>query len=174
MCWPEELVCLLTDNGVGKHKYYDHDDKQQHTREPWEVERTADNDRTAAAKPEVLIVAQLKIQVFWGVTPCSSQTSQELWCLNLQGQEIHEDEVTMILQNVRKYWPNNKVPHPERPESWIAQWHFTLCHYHTVTMPGFCIAFRLAIGRCTAMKHQHKKKHFSQKWNCRLWKPKNN
>jgi len=71
-------------------------------------------------------------QVFWGVTLCSYQPSQELWYLNLQGQEIHEDEVTMILQNVRNYWPNNTVPQPERPESWIVQWHFTLCHYHTM------------------------------------------
>ena len=160
MCWPEELVRLLTDNRVGKYEYYDHDHKQQHTREPWEVEKTADNDRTATAKPDVLIVAQPKIQVFWGVTLCSSQPSQKLWYINLQGQELHEDEVIIILQNVRNYWPNNIVPHPERPEFWIAQWHFISCHYHTVTMPGLCTAFQLATGGCTAMKHQHTKSIF--------------
>jgi hypothetical protein len=35
-----------------------------------------------------------------------------------------------------------------------------LCHYHTVTMPGLCTAFQLAIGGCTAMKHQHTKSIF--------------
>jgi len=174
MCWPEEFVCLLTDNGVGKYKYYDHDHKQQHTGEPWELERTADNDHIAAAKPEVLIVAQPKIQVFWGVTLCSSQTSQELWYLNLQSQEIHEDEVTIIPQNVRNYWPNNTVPHPERPESWIVQRHFTLCQYHTVTTPGLCTAFQLTKEDVLQRSFHTQKKRFSWKWYCRTWKPKNN
>jgi len=55
------------------------------------------------------------------------------------------------------------VPRPERLESWIVQWHFTLCHYYTVTAPGLCTAFQLTIWVCTAMKLQHTKKAFFMK-----------
>jgi hypothetical protein len=93
LCWPEEIVCLLTDEGVGKYKY-DHDHKQQHATEPWEVETVACNDCTAVAKSQLLTVAMPKTQAFWGAMLCSSQHSQVLQGLHLQGQGIQEQEVT--------------------------------------------------------------------------------